>query len=217
MDATPMKKILIEKCRPLDSEIKLPFTTPDGKGAGLELITYASLGDEALMGLLGKWQERHPSVYRLSEKKTREGTRDWLKSEILDAGDRLLFWVCDSTGNRVGQVGLSHLSENRRCEIDHLLRDEPTLNAALMRTAVETLVGWQNVFLKAPDSYARVFGDNLRAIRFFESLGYREIQRVPLKKYPIGDFAEWKEIVADPYCPSDRYFITLRWEGGLLS
>jgi dTDP-4-amino-4,6-dideoxygalactose transaminase/RimJ/RimL family protein N-acetyltransferase len=206
----PVDQILIEKNKSSEEELMLPFKTEEGKNAKLLFMTYETLQKSSDIEMLANWRQKNSSWFPSQFKITLEGTRTWLEKGVLDIKDRCLFWVIDSTGKKIGHIGLFRLSlDSRRIEIDNILRGEETEDKGLMRTAISKLLEWQRQDLKIPDSYLRVFSDNTRAIRLYECLGYKEIQRIPLKRIESPDKIEWKENFADPYVECDRYFITM--------
>lgn len=206
----PTGKFMVEKNRSAGHPLVIPFTTKQGKQAKLEAVTYASLDDETGIALLAKWREKHSYWFPAQFKVTVEGTRNWLKSGLLDTKDRFLFWVLDSDGRRVGHVGLFRVSlDEKSCEIDNILRGEETNDLGIMESAIAAMLQWQRAELRIPLSYLRVFGDNVPALKLYERMGYREIQKVPLKRVENPGMVEWREINQDPYQRAERYFLTM--------
>ncbi|RYF14993.1 MAG: GNAT family N-acetyltransferase [Oxalobacteraceae bacterium] len=142
---------------------------------------------------------------------TLQGTRTWLERAVLDAPDRVLFWVVDHAGRHIGHIGLNRFAPDASfCELDNIVRGEPSEAKGIMTAAVEKLLQWQRESLRVPTSYLRVFSDNAHAIAFYNKLGYREIGRVPLRKVPVEGGWSWEEVVADPYRMIPRYFVTMQ-------
>jgi dTDP-4-amino-4,6-dideoxygalactose transaminase/RimJ/RimL family protein N-acetyltransferase len=206
----PISRILEEKNA--ESPLSLAFSTTEGKSARLEMITYATLEDEGAIELLAKWRREAQAWFPAQFEVTKEGTKSWLKSATLDTKDRLLFWVVDGEGKRIGHVGLFRLSlDQKMMEIDNIVRGENS-DKGMMAAAIETMLGWQKEFLGVPQSYLRVFSDNEKALNLYARLGYTEVQRTPLKCREGNGKIEWKEVVADPYLPVKRYFVTMSRE-----
>jgi perosamine synthetase len=207
----PTGKFTIEKNRLPETALKLPFTTREGKQACLEAITYSTLEDNSAIALLAQWREKHAYWFPAQFKMTEEGTRNWLKGGLLDVKDRFLFWVIDSTGKRIGHVGLFRVSlDEKSCEIDNILRGEDTCDAGIIESAICAMLDWQRNELNIPYSFLREFGDNQSAINLYERLGYKEIQRIPLKRVERPEMVEWREINQEPYLEVERYFVTMR-------
>jgi dTDP-4-amino-4,6-dideoxygalactose transaminase/RimJ/RimL family protein N-acetyltransferase len=201
-------RILTEKNA--EKPLVLPFRTADGNSAKLEMITYATLLEQGAVERLAQWRKQTEEWFPAQFEVTLDGTRNWFKSAVLDQKDRLLFWVIDSSGNHVGHVGLFRLSlDESKIEIDNIVRGEATTDQGLMQFAISTMLEWQKKVLNIPKSYLRVFSDNKTALRLYEKLGYQEVQRVPLKCVESVGRKEWREVVADPYLPVQRYFVTM--------
>ena len=79
-----------------------------------------------------------------------------------------------------------------------------------MGAAVRELLDWKFTDLGFSESYLRVFSDNTRAVNFYRQIGYREIQRVPLRKVEEPGITRWEEVVPAPYVEVIRYFITMK-------
>lgn len=204
----PIAKILKEKNA--ESPLTLSFRTAENNEAKLEMVTYQTLEEPGAIERLAEWRKQTAEWFPSQFEVTLEGTKSWLKSAVLDQKDRLLFWVIDSLGNRVGHVGLFRLSlDESRIEIDNIVRGETTTDQGIMSFAISAMLDWQKKMLGIPNSYLRVFSDNDRAIKLYESLGYKEVQRAPLKVVESPGKREWREVVSDPYLPVQRYFVTM--------
>ncbi|MDX1919464.1 MAG: hypothetical protein SFU25_01875, partial [Candidatus Caenarcaniphilales bacterium] len=59
--------------------------------------------------------------------------------------------------------------------------------------------------------YLRVFSDNERALKLYTQLGFREIQRTPMRKIKdqVNNVTEWIPVLMDPYREVERYFVTM--------
>ncbi len=198
----------IEKAK--SGGLRFSFTTKDGKSAELKAFTREIFDDPKGIELLMTWRNAASRAFPAQFVATMDGTRAWVEKAVINTPDRILFWVIDSLGHRVGHVGLFRLSSNaQHIEIDSIVRGEAPANSGLMASAIPVMLKWQRDELGVPESYLRVFDDSLRAIQLYERLGYREIQRVPLKSVKTGERTEWHEIVNDAYVKAERYFITM--------
>jgi RimJ/RimL family protein N-acetyltransferase len=189
---------------------RLKFSV-DGKDCFLEAVTYKAVSEEASIEVLAKWRRKTAEWFPAQFEVTLDGTREWLKKAVLDQKDRILFWVFDSTGSRIGHVGLFRLSlDQRHIEIDNIVRGESTADKEIMACALTELLRWQKTELNIGKSYLRVFSDNQAALKLYQKLKYEEVQRVPLKCVVSSPTRkEWKEVVSDPYTAVQRYFVTM--------
>jgi RimJ/RimL family protein N-acetyltransferase len=117
-----------------------------------------------------------------------EGTRAWLAKHILEAPDRLLFWVKSVDGTPLGTIGLAHLQcEQEQVEMEHLFRGAPGVLPGVMYAAVQTLVGWAFQSLPVQRITLETFADNVRAIRLCERCGFGGATRKPSEiKQPLS-------------------------------
>jgi dTDP-4-amino-4,6-dideoxygalactose transaminase/RimJ/RimL family protein N-acetyltransferase len=179
-------------------------------GAHLRPLTYDTLQDEAAIRLLSQWRRQAAAAYLHRGVVTDEKTRGWLESKVLDAKDRLLFWVENAQGERIGHVGLNRLAlDFRMCELDNIVRGMPT-DPSFMAHSILALLHWQRHTLGVPDSYLRVFSDNARALRLYTRLGYSEILRVPLLRRVTDEAEIFEEVIASPYVSAAAYFVTMK-------
>jgi RimJ/RimL family protein N-acetyltransferase len=137
--------------------------------AWLEPVTRADLGQPQAHALLGGWRARMPDGGGPAA-----ATADWLKGEILEAADRLLFWVKGLDGTPVGTLGLGDFDfAARRVEIRNMVRGVPELLPGVMYCAVQALAGWAFRTFGVEEIRVRVSPDNVRAVRLCERSGFR--------------------------------------------
>lgn len=193
-----------------DHPLKLFFKAEDGSDCALEMMTKKLVEEPESIELLVKWREENAHAFPAQFKVTLDGTKIWCQKAVIENPERVLFWVLDKNGVKVGHIGLFRLSpDGQHVEIDNIVRGEIPSAKKIMRHAIRRMLEWQRKDLRVPKSYLRVFSDNPSAIRLYEDLGYKEIQRVPLKKCESQDRVEWKEIINNPYEVADKYFVTM--------
>jgi perosamine synthetase len=154
---------------------------PVGEGRGL-LVPVCELhaADDRLISTLASWRAENSSAFATRFPVTSEGTRKWLRSQVLDADDRILFLVHDREGRPIGHVGLTNtLNEPRSMEIDNVLRGEPS-EPGLMSDALEALCRWAEDTFQPSRLYLRVLSDNEHAIDFYRRLGWTDDELQPL-------------------------------------
>lgn len=83
----------------------------EGRSLGsLRAVTWEDAGDLAALEQVAGWHEsafaRYPEAFPV----TPASVRRWLTQQVLPAPDRVLFWVRDVRGERVGHAGLSRLN-----------------------------------------------------------------------------------------------------------
>jgi RimJ/RimL family protein N-acetyltransferase len=202
-------KIFSER-KAADSPFELRFQSESGGDCRLLCVARSILNVPEDIERIAKWREQNAIGFPAVFKVTNEGTRVWCQKALLDVADRVLFWVIDSRQNKIGHVGLFRLSANsEHIEIDNIVRGEVSEDRRIMREAIRTMLQWQREVLKIPRSFLRVFANNPSALKLYEELGYKEIQRVPMRKVVSDERTDWQEIVQSPYEAADRYFVTM--------
>lgn len=192
------------------SPLRIPFKAKDESNCILEMVTPQIMESPYEISLLSKWRRENDHAFPAQFKVTDEGTKIWCEKALLASEDRLLFWVYDKSENKIGHVGLFRLSPDAKgIEIDNIMRGEKSSSQGIIQCAIQTLLDWQRDYLSIPNSYLRVFSNNLRAIQLYEKLDYVEIQRVPLEKIVSDARVDWKEIIASPYKKAEKYFVTM--------
>ncbi len=183
----------------------------DGKLIGhLKPVTQESLANADDIKLLAKWRDAAQDAFPAQFKVTEEGTKTWTDRAVLQVKDRVLFWVTDTTGKRLGHVGLFRFNfTDRFCELDNIVRGEAG-SPGIMEAACSALIDLCKNDLSQKDIYLRVFSNNPRAIGLYERLGMKEIQRSPLRKIVQGTTVKWLDVIKSPYEIIERYFVTMK-------
>jgi RimJ/RimL family protein N-acetyltransferase len=191
-----------------DASSAVPVARPGEPSARLEPVTWQDVDRPESVALLAQWRLAAADAFPTQFPVTLRGTRDWLRQQVLDTPDRLLFWVVDGRGNRLGHLGLARFDFARReAEVDNVVRGLPG-SPGLMADAVRALGEWATAELSLDDLSLRVFSDNRRAIRLYERCGFRESTRVPLACVTEGPVVRWVE--SDGGESAARYFVTMR-------
>src|SRR5262249_60077036 len=115
----------------------------EGRPAGgLGPGRWNAAGDLDSIVSLAQWREAANPFFPAQFPVTLDGTRRWLVKDLLEVPDRLLFWVRDPGGHRVGHVGLFRFDFDRRgVEVDNVVRGLPG-SPGIMSAGVQALVGW---------------------------------------------------------------------------
>lgn len=188
-----------------DSELEIKL-----KSGSLKPVTAESLDNEADIALLAKWRGASQDAFPAQFKVTTEGTKRWLENAVLKTPDRVLFWVCDKDNKKIGHVGLFRFDLSQKfCELDNIVRGE-TGSPGIMQEACAKLIELCKEELGQEDIYLRVFSNNPRALKLYENLGMREIQRTPLRKVEEAGVVKWLEVIKSPYENIERYFLTYK-------
>ena len=176
----------------------------DGKQiAVLHPLTKRNLIDNEenrkLIELLAQWREassRWFDVFKVTE----EGTRIWLKKQVIDMKNRLLFMLETVDGIPIGHMGFY------RGEVDNVIRGRRDILKGVMTHALNAMLKWAFTDLDIRDLYVRVFSDNERAIAFYKRCGFSEIGKIPLRKVEKEESIRWEPIETGDRGKPDRFF-----------
>lgn len=163
----------------------VPFT--------LVLLTEECEENPYIISLLSKWRKNNMEGFFAIFNVTDEGTKRWFKAGLLDQKDRLLFLV-KIKNCYIGHVGLWRFDFNKKtCEIDNIVRGEKGY-PGIMESAIASLHEWGKTVFNLKHYMLQVASDNLKAIKLYQRLGYKEVKRTPLIQVKTApDRIEWVE------------------------
>lgn len=183
----------------------------DGKIHGrLRPITTETIHNQVELQMLTDWRTASGEWFTTQFPATVDGTREWIRNLILQADDRILFFIDDEELNPIGQIGLLHYDEEKKqCEFDNLLRGSKGKFRINIIYALLTLGEWSINTLDMQTGYLNVLADNLRAIHIYEKIGFQEVERVPLIKVIDGDVTRWVPAIDQPDEEAERHLVTM--------
>ncbi|MEW5895960.1 MAG: GNAT family N-acetyltransferase [Candidatus Omnitrophota bacterium] len=188
--------------------ISKSISLPRNQGALLP-IHYGLVNDDELIKTLAIWREENSFAYCVKFKVTFDGTRNWLKNQVLDNDARILFLVIDRFGRRIGHVGLGDCM-NDQCKImvDNILRGDKTHEKGIMAEAVLELCEWARKTFLPNEIYLKVLDDNHHAVEFYKKLGFIETGKLPLVREDRGA-GYFAYLDAKESQKPDRYFVNM--------
>ncbi len=166
--------------------------------------------DKNLMRYLAEWRKENMPSFPSQFTVTLEGTAQWLRKNLLDVEDRILFLVVDKYNNPIGHLGFANgLNDQCELEIDNVVRGVKNTSPNIMSIAMKRLLDWAEEFIAPEQIFLRVFSDNHHAIKFYKNLNFVEGELIPLSKEQHGDMVLYKEITnaTDP----DKYFLRMHY------
>jgi len=168
--------------------------------------------DEAIK-LLARWREENADAYPTQFKVTEEGTKKWLRTQLIERKDRILFFIQSLDNMRIGHLGLSEFDfSEQSCEIDNVVRGRKTMMKGIMTLALNTLLNWSVSKLELKRVYLRVFLDNERAIALYKRCGFKELAKIPLRRIEEKDIIKFIDIEDNSFDSADRYFLKMIWK-----
>jgi RimJ/RimL family protein N-acetyltransferase len=171
-------------------------------------VTWADDSPESV-AVLAEWRKAASDAFPSQFPVTLAGTRRWLVHQLLELSERLLFWVTDLGGRRIGHVGLFHFNfELNEVELDNIVRGAQNALPGVMEASIRALIDWTFETLGMHALTLRVFADNIRAIRLYQRCGFQEVQLTPMSCVVEGEVVRWVE-AEDESQPVGRYFSTM--------
>lgn len=187
------------------NQLIIPIYKKNRVMAQLRLITSDFTREE--IKLLAEWRKASAEWFPSKFKVTKKGTKKWLKEKVINAEDRILFWVQDLKGLLIGHMGLYRFDfKNRSCEIDNVVRGRQNVMPGIMGLGLKSLLNWTFSTLGVRTVCLRVFSDNKKAIALYHHCGFKEVRKIPLKQITKRDIAQWVEISNKPKEKIERYF-----------
>ena len=160
--------------------------------------------------LLMEWRNQNREAFFSWFVATAQGTRDWLKEQILSREDRILFFVETLDGVPLGHIGLTSFDfSSKTCEIDNVLRGRDEFIKGGMSAALQALINWVFIYLGANSVYLRVLAGNRHAVDFYKSSGLRIVRRVPLRRVEEGNIIRWVEADNESASACENYALYL--------
>jgi RimJ/RimL family protein N-acetyltransferase len=157
------------------------------------------------------WRQKHADAFATVFKVTRDGTEKWLRAQMLDNPDRILFMIEADKEQPIGHLGLVVEDfEGNWAEVDNVIRGEEAGARGVMTHSLRTLCGWAFDVLRLSALRLRVFADNDRAIRLYERCGFRETERIPVARVESEGVTRWLPASGDQQ--SERCFSLMALE-----
>lgn len=173
--------------------------------------------DKNLITKLAAWRNENSQFFPSQFPVSLDGTTSWLRNNVLNIEDRMLFLIVDQHGHPVGHLGFAN-GFNQQCalEVDNVVRGVTNSNFGIMHMAMEKLLDWAEEFIAPQQIYLRVLSDNHHAIRFYKKLGFTEEELIPLYKHQEGEAVFYRPEKNDKKTP-DKHFLRMRYSPLALS
>lgn len=184
------KKIQEVKSQP---NFKLFLGNFGGKKIYLVPLAQKDIKNEKLINNLAKWRREYSKWFPGQFRVTLKGTREWLDKLVVNNPDRILFMIEDDNKNQYGHLGFyRYNASNKSCELDNVVRGS-TKFPGVMTAACRELTAWGFDNLGIKKLYLTVFADNEKAISLYGRCGFKEVERIPLKKVTREGGIFWEE------------------------
>jgi perosamine synthetase len=166
--------------------------------------------DEQLINQFAQWRSENSAVYPSQFKVTVEGTKKWLTNNLLNVEDRILFLVLDRYGNRIGHLGFANgINNNYELELDNVVPIVQGVEPEIMANSVKTLLNWAKDTLGCRRFCLKTFKDNQKAIAFYQKLGFKDEQLIPLRRHEEGENIYYRPLDEPDQAEPDQYFLRM--------
>lgn len=164
--------------------------------------------DGKVIEMLAKWRQENYFAYPTRFPVTLDGTRNWIRSRVLDTDDRILFLVVNRHGQPVGHMGFANaVNDLYELEADNIVRGVSSDSSGIMGKALQAMLDWGEEKLGAEMICLRVLDDNPRAIEFYKKNGFVRDGLIPLRRIVKGQTEGYAPIHSDDTAPADKHFI----------
>ncbi|WP_333004762.1 GNAT family protein [Vibrio coralliilyticus] len=183
-------KKLIERCQSTE-EFSIEV---EGTSYNLVPFSYSDVSNITNIKLLSDWRRCSEHAFLKVFEVTESGTETWLRKGVLDNPYRLMFWVVNGDGQKVGHIGVSSFNfEENSCEIDNVVKSNNCSTKGLFYCVTNTLINWIQDEIQPTRLKLRVFSDNIPAISLYSRCGFKPVDIIKFKKITASDYVEWIE------------------------
>lgn len=169
--------------------------------------------DDALIHNMAKWRDTNPQAFPSRFNVTFEGTKRWIREQVLDNPGRMLWIVVDPYGIPFGHYGIANaLDERRWFEVDCLLKGQnPPSKTA--RIAWNDIIDWAVKAFRPEKVYSRALESNPVGVNYFTKHKYKTIHKIPLRRV-FTDTDTWNLVYRDDddTLPPDDNYVWLEYD-----
>jgi perosamine synthetase len=163
--------------------------------------------DRGLIADLAAWRRINNWAYPTQFQATYESTASWLRTQVLDVEDRIMFLVSDRpTGTVVGHIGFAQAQEEEKSvKLDNCMRGLKSGYPGIMSSAMRSLISWAERCLGAEEIRVPVFQDNVHMLAFLNRRGFQKAKVLALRRHVEPGRVCYRPIADDDPAPPDKY------------
>lgn len=205
-------RLVLDRVKTVPGEVfeggEIPIRTEDGRRVGaLVPITREVAREPGVAALLTRWREANKRFFFTQFATSEERTALWLERGIFGDAGRVLFFICDENGARLGHYGLTGVREGH-AELDNLIRGERGGDRRLVYYAEVALLAFAFERLGAEAVMLRAFANNVLATAVHDEIGFLREHNEPLVKEEGPEGVAWKP--APPGATPERELVVMR-------
>ncbi len=169
-------------------ELSVQVSGADGDRVRLIAVGDSLAGDDGLAIRMTDWRIENADSFGSRFTPSASRTQKWLVERVVGNPQRILFILFDAAGRPLGHVGVVlHDDAENGIELDAVLRGERDGPSGYMAAAIMGLHRWVVERLDADAIELKVLGSNLRAIAFYQQLGYLAVKETAVRWFARGD------------------------------
>jgi len=165
---------------------------------------------EETVHLMTEWRNKYGHVFRTKFKATEDKTRKYIRNQIMDNPDRILFMII-LKNQKIGHIGVFNYDEiNNTVEIDNVLRGVRNNSPGLMEKVTKSIIRWMFEDLKLSKVLLKVSSDLYKAINLYERCHMLTVRTIPCKRVFTEDGWRWEETLLQTESDfGERYINTM--------
>ena len=139
-------------------------------------VANVHLDDSELISILVNLRNDNLHLFVGSSEPTVDSTSNWLRKDLLENKDRILFLVIDKHQKVHGHLGV-WIRNNTTFEIDNVIKSKDSNIKGLFSAALETICKWIHEYSGISKISLRVLDTNSHAINFYKRNKFIEINK----------------------------------------
>ena len=145
-------------------------------------ISKIHLNDNLVLQKLCDWRNKNSKFFIGNKKTNIKKTRSWMKKNLLEVKDKILFLVLKDGRTPIGHIGFANcLNKEMNFEIDNVIKGETDNNKKIFSEVLQELINWANQIFYINGFILKVMHNNLRAINFYKKNNFKSFKVAKLK------------------------------------
>ena len=177
------------------------------------VMTREVADNSEIVSFIAKWREHYKENFLTQFKVTDDGTKNWLKNQIIRRDDKILFLVETIDGKLLGHEGVIFFENNdSSCELDNLVKSADCKIPGIMTYAEKSLIKWLFGCLGMEKITLRVFSDNLKTQALHHRCGFLKTGEIGLKKEIGKELVRYVEMTETDKQTADRVLFKMEFK-----
>ncbi len=132
-------------------------------------ISKIHLNNDFIIKKLCEWRNKNSKFFIPNKKTNISKTKIWMKKNLLDVDDKILFLVLKNGKNPIGHIGFANcLNKEMNFEIDNVVKGESDENKSIFSDVLQELMSWASQTFYINKFTLKVMPNNIRAINFYK-------------------------------------------------